>query len=162
VRDRPSNDAPHRVIVDCSFGDEVAVYSFTNLYGCTVGSHSRIGAFVEIQRGVVIGSRCKIQSHAFICEGVRIDDEVFIGHGVAFVNDKHPLATKPDGSLKGAGDWELLETTVEGGASIGSGAVILGGLTIGANAVVGAGAVVTRDVPPDLAVAGNPARELRT
>lgn len=160
--DHPSNDAPHRLIVDCRFGDGVVVFSFVNLYGCSIGDDSRIGTFVEIQKGAAIGSRCKIQSHALICRGVRIADRVLVGHGVRFVNDKYPRAANPDGSLQREGDWELLETTVESEASIGSGAVILGGVTIGANAVVGAGSVVTKDVPAGAIVAGNPARALRS
>jgi UDP-2-acetamido-3-amino-2,3-dideoxy-glucuronate N-acetyltransferase len=160
--DHPNNDAPHRLIVDCRFGEGVVVRSFVNLYGCSIGDHSRVGPFVEIQQGVAVGSRCKIQSHAVICRGVRIGDRVFVGGGVRFVNDKYPGATNPDGSLQRAGDWELLETTVESGASLGSGAVILGGVTIGADAVVGAVSVVTRDVPAGAIVAGNPARVLRS
>lgn len=158
--DRPANDAPHRLIDRCSFGDDVFVHSFTNLYGCSIGSGSRVGPFVEIQRGVSVGARCKIQSHTLICEGVRIADEVFVGHGAMFVNDRRPRATNPDGSLQGPDDWELLETLVEQGATIGSGAVILGGVTVGERAMVGAGAVVTRDVEPGATVRGNPAREL--
>lgn len=161
MTDRPTNDAPNRLIRDCRFGSGAVVYSFTNLYECTVGGDSRIGTFVEIQRGVRIGERCKVQSHTFICEGVSIGDEVFVGHGVKFVNDKRPRATNPDGSLQGGTDWELLETTVQRGASIGSGAVILGGVVIGEGATVGAGAVVVADVEAGTTVAGNPARELR-
>jgi UDP-2-acetamido-3-amino-2,3-dideoxy-glucuronate N-acetyltransferase len=159
VPGRPSNDAPYRLIRDCELGDRVVVYSFTNLYECSIGTESRIGTFVEIQRGVRIGSRCKVGSHTFICEGVRIGDEVFLGHGVTFVNDKHPRSTGPDGSLQGPGDWRLVETAVERGASVGSGALILSGVTIGSDAFVGAGSVVTRDVAAGTTVAGNPARE---
>ncbi len=136
------------------------IHSFANLYGCQIGEETRIGTFVEIQAGASVGARCKIQSHTFICEGVAIGDGVFVGHGVVFVNDKNPKATADDGRLKGAADWELLRTTVEDGASIGSGATILGGLRIGEAAVVGAGAVVTKDVPAGAVVAGNPARPL--
>jgi UDP-2-acetamido-3-amino-2,3-dideoxy-glucuronate N-acetyltransferase len=157
----PANDAPHRLIVDVEFGDEVIVRSFTNLYGCRIGSRTRVGTFVEIQAGVEIGSDCKIQSHSFICGGITISDEVFIGHGVVFINDKLPRATTEDGGLKGEGDWELMTTTVERGAAVGSAAVILGGVRIGEGAMVGAGSVVTRDVAPGATVAGNPARELR-
>lgn len=157
----PANDAPHRLITDVSFGENVTVYSFTNLYGCRIGSNSRIGPFVEIQRGAVIGSSCKIQSHSFICDGVTIGDEVFVGHGVLFINDKHPRAAA-NGRLQTAEDWELLPIVVERGASLGSGAVILGGVTIGATATVGAGAVVTRDIAPNETVVGNPARPLRS
>ena len=157
----PANDAPHRLIVDVEFGDEVVVRSFTNLYGCRIGSRTRVGTFVEIQAGAEIGSDCKIQSHSFICEGITIADEVFIGHGVVFINDKLPRATTEDGRLKGDEDWELMTTTVERGAAVGSAAVILGGVRIGEGAMVGAGSVVTRDVAPGAIVAGNPAREIR-
>ena len=155
----PSNDAPHRLIEDVVFGDGVVVSPFTNLYGCTIGDGTRIGPFVEIQRDAVVGARCKVQSHSFICSGVTIEDEVFVGHGVIFVNDKFPRATA-DGQLQSEDDWELLPTTVEQGASIGSGSTILGGIRIGRAAVVGAGAVVTRDVDAEQVVAGNPARLL--
>lgn len=154
----PSNDAPYRVIDDVEFGAGVVVHSFTNLYGCRIGDGTRIGTFVEIQRGAVVGARCKIQSHSFICDGVVIGDGVFVGHGVRFVNDKTPRATNVDGALAGVSDWELLPVRVGDGAAIGSGAVILGGVTIGENALVGAGAVVTRDVAPGEVVAGVPAR----
>jgi UDP-2-acetamido-3-amino-2,3-dideoxy-glucuronate N-acetyltransferase len=156
----PANDAPHRLIDDVEFGEGVRVFSFTNLYGCRVGADSQIGTFVEVQRGAEIGAACKIQSHTFICDGVTIEDEVFVGHGVMFVNDRRPRATDGSGQLQSEADWELLETVVERGASIGSGATILGGLRIGAGATVGAGAVVTKDVAPGATVAGNPARPL--
>ena len=156
--DRPANDAEHRIIRDVVFGEGVVVHSFTNLYGCRIGDDTRIGTFVEIQRGAVVGARCKIQSHTFICDGVTIEDEVFVGHGVMFVNDKYPAAASALGELKGAPDWELLPTVVERGAALGSGATILGGLRIGRGALVGAGAVVTRDVAPGAVVVGNPAR----
>jgi acetyltransferase-like isoleucine patch superfamily enzyme len=162
VNENPGNEAPHRLITDCRFGNGTIVSSFTNLYGCTIGDDSRVGPFVEIQRGVTVGPRSKVQSHTFVCEGVRIGDGVFVGHGVTFVNDKHPRATNPDGSLQDSADWELIETVVEDGASIGSGAVILAGVTIGARATVGAGSVVVRDVPADATVAGNPARPTRS
>jgi acetyltransferase-like isoleucine patch superfamily enzyme len=158
VTDTPANDAPFRLIDDVSFGDRVTVYSFTNLYGCAIGDDTRIGTFVEIQRGAAIGSRCKIQSHTFVCDGVTVEDEVFVGHGVMFVNDKTPRATAESGELQTEDDWTLLRTVVERGASIGSGAVVLGGVRIGAGALVGAGAVVTRDVPAGSVVAGVPAR----
>ena len=156
----PANHADHRLINDVSFGDGVIVYSFTNLYGCSIGSGTKIGTFVEIQRGAEIGERCKIQSHSFICDGVRIEDEVFVGHNVTFVNDKHPRATSESGTLQTDDDWDLLPTVVERGASLGSGATILGGVRIGRDAVVGAGAVVTKDVPDGATVVGNPARVL--
>jgi acetyltransferase-like isoleucine patch superfamily enzyme len=160
VADRPANDAPYRLIADVEFGRGVFVHSFTNLYGCRIGDETRIGPFVEIQRGASIGERCKIQSHSFVCDGVRIADEVFVGHGVIFINDRVPRATREDGELQGADDWELETTVVERRASIGSGAVILGGVRIGAGALIGAGAVDTRDVEPGETVAGVPAREL--
>jgi len=156
----PANDAPHRLLDDVSFGEGAVVHSFTNLYGCQVGAGTRIGTFVEVQRGATIGAACKIQSHSFVCDGVRIEDEVFVGHGVVLVNDKHPRATDAAGALQTEADWELLPTVVERGASIGSGATILGGVRIGAGATVGAGAVVVRDVPAGATVVGNPARVL--
>ena len=160
MADGPVNDAPHRLIHDVTFGENVVVHPFTNLYGCTIGDETRIGPFVEIQRGAKIGARCKIQSHTFICDGVTIEDEVFVGHGVMFINDKYPMATAVGGKLKGRENWELRATHVEAGASLGSGAVVLGGVRIGEGAMVGAGAVVTRDVEPGAVVAGNPARPL--
>ena len=157
----PANDAPCRLLDDVSFGDDVRIGPFTNLYGCSIGSGSTVGPFVEIQRGATIGERCKIQSHTFICDGVHIDDEVFVGHGVMFINDKRPRATNDEGELLGRDDWELLPTRVERRASIGSGAVVLAGVRIGEGALVGAGAVVTRDVPAGATVAGVPGRPLR-
>jgi UDP-2-acetamido-3-amino-2,3-dideoxy-glucuronate N-acetyltransferase len=154
----PANDAEHRLIEDTTFGEGVRVYSFTNLYGCSIGSQTRVGTFVEVQRGASIGRRCKIQSHSFICDGVRIEDEVFVGHGVTFVNDKYPHATNESGEPQTEDDWELLVTVVEHRASLGSGATVLGGVRIGREAVVGAGAVVTKDVPAFATVVGNPAR----
>jgi UDP-2-acetamido-3-amino-2,3-dideoxy-glucuronate N-acetyltransferase len=156
----PANDAPYRLINDVEFGDDVVVFPFTNLYGCRIGAGTRVGPFVEIQRGAVVGANCKIQSHAFICDGVEIADEVFVSHGVVFVNDKVPRATTADGSLQTEEDWTLLHTIVERRASLGSGAVILGGIRIGEGALIGAGAVVTKDVPPGTTVVGNPARPL--
>jgi acetyltransferase-like isoleucine patch superfamily enzyme len=141
-------------------GKNVALYAFVNLYGCRIGDDTRIGTFVEVQKGAVIGARCKIQSHTFICEGVTIEDEVFVGHGVMFINDLDPRATA-EGGLATEADWTVIPTRVCRGASIGSGAVILGGLTIGAGALIGAGAVVTRDVEPGTIVAGVPARLFR-
>ena len=145
-------------MADVSFGEDVVVYSFTNLYGCSIGSGTRIGTFVEIQRGASVGARCKISSHTFICDGVTIGDGVFVGHGVMFVNDKHPRSTSASGALQKDSDWELLRTVVERGASLGSGAVVLGGVHVGAGALVGAGAVVTKDVSPGATVVGVPAR----
>jgi UDP-2-acetamido-3-amino-2,3-dideoxy-glucuronate N-acetyltransferase len=161
MADAPANSAEHRLIDDVSFGDNVIVHAFTNLYGCRIGDNTRIGTFVEIQRGAVIGANCKIQSHTFICDGVTIEDNVFVGHGVMFINDKRPQATNSAGEPQRAEDWELLPTIVEHGASIGSAAVILGGIRIGRGALVGAGAVVAHDVDPDATVAGVPARALR-
>lgn len=160
MADRPVNDAPYRLIEGVDFGENVVVYAFVNLYGCRIGDNTRVGPFVEIQRGAVVGADCKIQSHAFICDGVEIQDRVFVGHGVLFVNDKRPRATTAEGALQAEGDWELLPTVVERGASLGSGAVVLAGIRIGEGALVGAGAVVTRDVPPGETVVGNPARAL--
>ncbi len=160
MSDSPANDAPYRLIKDVTFGQNVVVYSFTNLYGCQIGDNTRIGPFVEIQQGARIGANCKIQSHAFICTGVEIEDGVFVSHGVIFINDKFPRATTEDRLQEGA-DWELLPTVVEHGATLGSGAVVVGGVRIGRGALVGAGAVVTRDVEPGQVVVGNPARALR-
>ena len=158
MAEHPANEAPFRLYRDVQFGEGVVVQSFTNLYGCSVGDESRVGPFVEIQSDVVVGRRCKISSHSFICSGVDIDDEVFVGHGVVFVNDKHPRATSPDGSLQTADDWEMLRTSVGRRASLGSGAIIMGGVRIGAGALVGAAAVVTRDVEDGGVVYGVPAR----
>jgi acetyltransferase-like isoleucine patch superfamily enzyme len=153
----PANEAPYRLIEDCIFGEGVVVHSFVNLYGCRIGSRTRVGTFVEVQGGAEIGSECKIQSHTFICDGVRIGNGVFIGHGVTFINDRRPRATRPAGGLQTNDDWQLIETVVQDGASIGSGATILCGVHIGERAQVGAGAVVTRDVPAGMTVVGNPA-----
>jgi UDP-2-acetamido-3-amino-2,3-dideoxy-glucuronate N-acetyltransferase len=158
VSDIPVNDAPYRILVEVDLGEQVVVHAFTNLYGCKIGDNTRIGPFVEVQRGAVIGSNCKIQSHSFICDGVTIEDEVFVGHGVMFINDKYPRATTELGTLQTDADWARLDTVVESGVSIGSGAVVLGGVRIGAGALVGAGAVVTGDVPPGAIVRGVPAR----
>lgn len=159
---KPANDAPCRLIRDVTFGEGVIVQAFVNLYGCHIGDRTRIGPFVEIQKDVLVGSRCKISSHAFICTGVEIADEVFIGHGVTFTNDKYPRATTAEGKLQTDEDWALVRTIVGPRSSIGSGAVIIGGIIVGEGAVVGAGAVVTHDVPAGAIVAGNPARALRT
>ena len=146
---------------DVKLGQRVKVFAFTNLYGCEIGDDTRIGTFVEIQRGARIGSRCKISSHTFICAGVEIEDEVFIGHGVTFINDRFPRATTQDGKLQTGTDWTCVPTTVKRGASIGSGVTILCGVTIGERAIVGAGSVVTKDVPAGTIVAGNPARTMK-
>jgi acetyltransferase-like isoleucine patch superfamily enzyme len=143
---------------DVRLGARVRVSPFVNLYGCEVGDDSRLGAFVEIQRGARIGSRCKISSHSFICEGVTIEDEVFVGHGVVFINDRTPRATNADGQIQSENDWQLVETVVRRRASLGSGAIIMCGVEIGEGAMVGAGALVTHDVPPHAVVAGVPAR----
>ncbi len=156
----PANEAQYRLISNVEFGDGVVVQAFTNLYGCRIGDESRVGPFVEIQSDVEIGRRCKIQSHTFICSGVTIEDEVFVGHGVTFINDKRPSATTDQGGLQTEEDWDLMPTVIERRASIGSAAVIMGGIRIGAGAIVGAGAVVTSDVAADEVVAGNPARVL--
>ena len=158
MADAPANDAPYRLIQDVAFGEDVVVQSFTNLYGCRIGDQTRVGPFVEIQRGAVVGARCKVESHTFICDGVELGDEVFVGHGVVFINDRVPRATTADGAMKKDEDWTLETTIVEDGASLGSGAVILAGVRVGRGALVGAGAVVTRDVPPGAVVVGNPAR----
>jgi UDP-2-acetamido-3-amino-2,3-dideoxy-glucuronate N-acetyltransferase len=150
-----------RIAPDVRLGKNVRIYAFVNLYGCTIGDDSQVGTFVEIQKGVTIGARCKIQSHTFICEGVTIEDEVFVGHNVNFLNDRWPAAVNEDGSPKGAADWRLERTLVKHRAAIGTGAVILPGVTIGVRAIVGAGAVVTKDVPDGAVVVGNPARLLR-
>jgi UDP-2-acetamido-3-amino-2,3-dideoxy-glucuronate N-acetyltransferase len=154
----PVNDAPFRLIDDVAFGDNVVVYSFTNLYGCRIGDNTRIGPFVEIQRGALVGSNCKIQSHTFICDGVEIEDEVFVGHGTMFINDNYPRATTDEGRLQGEDDWTLLPIVVGRRAMLGSATVVLGGVRIGEGAIVGAGAVVTRDVAPGDTVIGVPAR----
>lgn len=151
-----------RVAPDVKLGQRVKIFAFTNLYGCEIGDDSKIGTFVEIQKGARVGARCKISSHTFICEGVAIEDEVFVGHGVTFINDRLPRATNVDGSLQTVADWKCDPTTVRRGASIGSGATILCGVTIGARAIIGAGSVVTKDVPEGAIVAGNPARILRS
>jgi acetyltransferase-like isoleucine patch superfamily enzyme len=150
-----------RIAPDVKLGRDVKVFAFVNLYGCEIGDETKIGTFVEIQKGARIGKRCKISSHTFICEGVTIEDGVFIGHGVTFVNDRHPRATAADGALQTEADWTCERTLIKQGASIGSGVTLLGGVTVGENALVGAGSVVTRDVPPGATVAGNPARPLR-
>jgi UDP-2-acetamido-3-amino-2,3-dideoxy-glucuronate N-acetyltransferase len=147
-----------RIAPDVILGRDVKIHAFVNLYGCSVGDETRIGTFVEIQKGARVGARCKISSHTFICEGVRVEDEVFVGHGVVFINDRRPRATRPDGTPQTDADWTLEQTIVRRGASIGSNATIMCGVEIGERATVGAGSVVTRDVPAGATVAGNPAR----
>ena len=150
-----------RIAPDVSLGRNVKISAFVNLYGCSVGDNTKIGAFVEIQKGAAIGKNCKISSHTFICEGVTVQDNVFIGHNVTFINDKYPRATRADGSLQTEEDWSVMPTLVESGASIGSSVSILCGVTIGAGALVGAGSVVTKDIPPGEIWVGNPARFMR-
>jgi acetyltransferase-like isoleucine patch superfamily enzyme len=149
-----------RIAPDVKLGRNVRIYAFVNLYGCEIGDETRIGTFVEIQKGAKIGDNCKISSHTFICEGVTIESGVFVGHGVKFINDRYPRATNETGQPQTEADWVCQQTLVKRGASIGSGATLLGGITIGENAIIGAGSVVTRDVPPNTTVAGNPARIL--
>jgi acetyltransferase-like isoleucine patch superfamily enzyme len=146
---------------DVKLGQGVKLSKFINLYGCQIGDDTKIGAFVEIQKNASVGRRCKISSHTFVCEGVTIEDNVFIGHGVMFINDSYPRATTPDGEIQTEQDWRVEKTIVKSGASIGSGATILSKVVIGENAIVGAGSVVTRDVPPNTIVAGNPAKMVR-
>ncbi|MGA8647543.1 MAG: acyltransferase [Candidatus Sulfotelmatobacter sp.] len=153
---------PYQCIApDVKLGQNVKLSKFINLYGCEIGDESKIGAFVEIQKNASIGKRCKISSHTFICEGVTVEDNVFIGHGVMFINDSYPRATAADGNLQTEADWKVEQTIVKKGASIGSGATILSNISIGENAIVGAGSVVTKDVPPGSIVVGNPAKVLR-
>ena len=151
-----------RLAPDVKLGKNVRIYDFTNLYGCEIGDDVKIGTFVEIQKGSKIGNRCKVSSHTFICEGVTLEDEVFIGHGVTFTNDRFPRSTAADGRLQTEADWKCIPTLVKRGASIGSGSTLLCGITIGENALVGAGSVVTKDVPPGAVVAGNPARIIQS
>jgi acetyltransferase-like isoleucine patch superfamily enzyme len=150
-----------RIAPDVKLGKNVRIYDFTNLYGCEIGDDVKIGTFVEIQKGSKIGNRCKVSSHTFICEGVILEDDVFIGHNVTFINDRYPRATNGTGQLQADSDWNCVATLVRRGASIGSGAVLLCGITIGQNAMIGAGSVVTKDVPPGTIVAGNPARVIK-
>jgi len=142
-------------------GKDVKIFDFVNLYGCTIGDNSKVGTFVEIQKNASVGKDCKISSHTFICEGVHIGDDVFIGHNVTFINDKHPRSVNPDGSMQTKEDWKVVETFVRNGASVGSSATILCGVTISEGAIVGAGAVVTKDVPPNSVVAGVPAKVIK-
>ncbi len=150
-----------RIAPDVLLGRNVKIFAFVNLYGCKIGDESKIGTFVEIQKNASVGRNCKISSHTFICEGVMIEDDVFIGHNVTFINDLYPRSTAADGTLQTENDWTVIPTFVRKGASIGSGATVLAGITVGEGAIVGAGAVVTKDVPPWVVVAGNPARILR-
>jgi len=150
-----------RIAPDVSLGKDVSIHAFVNLYGCSIGARTKIGAFVEIQKNASIGRCCKISSHTFICEGVTIEDQVFIGHNVTFINDRHPRAVTPDGSLQGDQDWRVTPTVVGRGASIGSSATILCGITIGAGALIGAASLVLTDVPPGEVWAGNPARFIK-
>lgn len=156
------NASPLKLIApDVKLGERVKIFDFTNLYGCVVGDDTKVGAFVEIQKGVVIGQRCKISSHTFICEGVTIEDDVFVGHNVTFINDRFPRATNREGHLQTEQDWKCEPTLIRKGASLGSSVTVLCGVTVGARAIVGAGSVVTRNVPPDTIVSGNPARVVR-
>lgn len=149
-----------RIAPDVKLGHNVKIFAFVNLYGCEIDEDTKIGTFVEIQKGAKIGARCKISSHTFICEGVTIEPEVFVGHSVTFINDRYPRATTEEGKLQTEADWKCQTTLVKRGASIGSGSTILGGVVIGENALVGAGSVVTKDVPPGVTVVGNPAKIL--
>ena len=150
-----------KIASDVKLGKNVRIYDFVNLYGCRIGDRTKIGTFVEIQKNATVGKNCKISSHSFICEGVTIEDEVFIGHGVMFINDKYPRAANPSGALQTEEDWEVVPTRVKAGASIGSNATILCGITIGEGTVIGAGSVVTNDVPDNVIAAGNPAKIMR-
>ena len=154
---------PNQLIApDVKLGKNVRIFAFTNLYGCEIGDDSKIGTFVEIQKGAKVGKRCKVSSHSFICEGVTLEDEVFIGHNVTFINDPIPRAANADGSLQTEADWKCLKTLVKKGASIGSSATLLCGITVGEGALIGAGSVVTKDVPAGAVVAGNPARVMKS
>lgn len=149
------------IAADVKIGNNVQIYDFVNLYGCEIGDNTRIGTFVEIQKKAKIGNNCKISSHTFICEGVTIEDNVFIGHGVTFINDRFPRAVNSNGCLQSEIDWKCIPTTVKKGASVGSGATLLCGITIGENALIAAGSVVTKDIPPETIAAGNPARIIK-
>lgn len=152
---------PHQLIAaDVKLGRDVRIYGFVNLYGCEIGDETTIGTFVEVQKGATIGKRCKISSHTFVCEGVTIEDEVFVGHGVTFINDRYPRATNNSGRPQTEADWNCQRTIIKRGASIGSGATLLGGITVGQSAIIGAGSVVTTDVSAHSTVAGNPAKIL--
>jgi len=155
-------DSNTKKLVNVQIGDDVKIFDFVNAYNCTIGDGSKVGTFVEIQQGATIGKNCKISSHSFICEGVHIKDGVFVGHNVSFINDKYPFAVNQDNSMKTTGDWKMVETIIEDRASIGTSSTILSGVRIGKNAIVGAGSVVTKDVPDNTVVAGNPAKKIRT
>ncbi|MGH7970330.1 MAG: acyltransferase [Limisphaerales bacterium] len=157
-----SQELYQRIAPDVKLGQRVKIFAFVNLYGCAIGDDVKIGTFVEIQKGAKVGNRCKVSSHTFICEGVTLEDEVFIGHSVTFINDRFPKAATAQGALQTEADWTCVSTLVKRGASIGSGSTILCGVTIGEGAIVGAGSVVTKEVPPGAVVAGNPARVLRS
>jgi acetyltransferase-like isoleucine patch superfamily enzyme len=162
AKSQPSSPNPYLCISDdVKLGKDVKMSKFINLYGCAVGDNTKIGAFVEIQKNATVGNNCKISSHTFVCEGVTIEDDVFIGHGVTFINDTYPRSTTTDGQLQTESDWKVERTVIKKGASIGSGATILCNVTVGERAIVGAGSVVTKDVPANAIVAGNPARVLR-
>jgi len=151
-----------RIAPDVKLGKNVRIYDFTNLYGCEIGDDVKIGTFVEVQKGAKIGHRCKVSSHSFICEGVTLENDVFIGHNVTFINDRYPRATNGGGQLQTEADWHCIKTVVKQGASVGSGATLLCGITVGENALIGAGSVVTKDVPAGAVVAGNPARAVKS
>jgi acetyltransferase-like isoleucine patch superfamily enzyme len=148
-------------INNVNLGKDVKIFDFVNLYGCSIGDYTKVGTFVEIQKNATVGKNCKISSHTFICEGVHIEDNVFVGHNVTFINDKHPRSVNEDGSIQTEANWEVVETFIKKGASIGSSSTILCGITVGENSIVGAGAVVTKDVPPNTIVAGVPAKVLK-
>jgi len=154
-------DTPRQCIKNVQVGEAVKIYNFVNLYGCKIGAGTKIGTFVEIQRGAIVGKNCKISSHSFICEGVQLGDGVFVGHNVSFINDMYPRAINEDGSMQTDADWEMVETKIGNRVSIGTSATILGGVSIGENAIIGAGSVVTKDVPANAVVAGNPGKVIR-
>jgi len=158
---KPAQKPFQQIAPDVKLGKGVRIYAFTNLYGCEIGDDVKIGTFVEIQKGAKIGNRCKISSHSFVCEGVILEEEVFVGHNVTFINDRYPRATNAEGRLQSEADWQCIPTLVKKGASIGSGATLLCGITVGEYAIVGAGSVVTKDVPPHSVVVGNPAKVLK-
>ena len=157
-----NDDSPKKSLKNVKVGENVKIFNFVNAYECEIGSNSKIGAFVEIQKNVIIGENCKISSHSFICEGVHIENDVFIGHNVSFINDMYPRATNESGGLQSENDWKVIETFVKKGASVGTSSTIMAGITIGEGAIVGAGSVVTKNVPANTIVAGNPAKILRT